>query len=477
MHGLSARTALATMLGLGAILSAPASAQDRPRLTELTRSFVGVDAPVVALTNVRIVDGTGAPARDGQVVVIDGTRIAAVGPVGRVTIPPNAQVLDLRGHTVLPGLVQLHEHTWLGGISPARFNPVAAHLLLASGVTTAMTAGTQFPYHELNLKRAIDAGRSPGPRLHIAGPYITGGAPRPSANGIVSSAEDARRLVGYWSDEGATWFKVLSGPADALGWTIEAAHARGLRVTIHPCAVTFAEAAALGVDLLQHGFITASEYVPGREPGVCPAGNQRAQADVDVESETVQSSIRALAATGVAVASTLAVYETVSPGRNGLTPRVRELMHPAAIAEAEAYIRSFEEEGGFSVPERLLKKMMQWERAFVAAGGLLGSGSDPWGSGLMPGLGNLRNYELLIEAGFGAEEAVKIMTLNGATILGESERIGSVEVGKAADLFVVRGDPVARPAAIYDVTHVFRDGVGYDPAKLLEFARGKVGAP
>ena len=156
---------------------------------------------------------------------------------------------------------------------------------------------------------------------------------------------------------------------------------------------------------------------------------------------------------------------------------MREFLHPDAIPAAEAYIRSLAAEGGFTVPERLLKKMMQWDRAFVAAGGVLGSGSDPWGSGLLPGFGNLRNYELLIEAGFSAEAAVKIMTLNGATIPGESDRIGSVEVGKAADLFVVRGDPVARAAAIYDVTHVFRDGVGYDPAKLLGAARGKVAAP
>lgn len=476
MHSLSARTAFAVTV-LAASLQPTASAQERAQLTEHTRSFVSTEAPVVALTNVRLIDGTGAPARDGQTVVIEGGRITAVGPMSSVTVPGGAQLLDLRGHTVLPGLVQLHEHTWFGGIAPGRFNTVVAHLLLANGVTTAMTAGTQFPYHELNLRNAIDTGRWPGPRLHIAGPYITGGVPRPAANALAISEEDIRRVVNYWADEGATWFKVLNGPADALRWTIEAAHARGLKVTIHPCAVSFAEAAALGIDLLQHGFITASEYVPGREPGVCPPGNQRAQADVDVGSEAVQASIRALAARGVPVVSTLSVYETFTPGRNDLSPRVRELMHPAALAESEAYLRSLAAEGGYTVPERLLKKMMQWERDFVAAGGMLGSGSDPWGSGLMPGLGNLRNYELLREAGFSAEEVVRIMTLNGAKILGEDQRVGSVEVGKAADLFVVRGDPVARPAAIYDVVQVFRDGIGYDPVKLLEAARGKVGAP
>jgi hypothetical protein len=442
----------------------------------VTRDFVAIDTPVVALTNVKLIDGTGAPARDDYAIIIDGARIVAVGPMASTTIPRTALVLDLRGHTVLPGLVQLHEHTWFGGLDLGRPNPFSAHLFLAAGVTTAMTAGSQFPYHELNLKNAIDAGRWPGPRLHITGPYITGRAPWPSPNRIATSEADVRRTVNYWADEGATWFKVLNGPSDALRWTIAAARARGLLVTIHPCAITFAEAADMGVDLLQHGFITATEYVPGKQPGVCPPDNQRAQADVDVESADVQASIRALAATGVAVASTLSVYETFSPGRNGLTPRAREFMDPAIIPEAEEKIRSFAEQG-FVVPERLLKKMMQWERAFVGAGGMLGAGSDPWASGLMPGFGNLRNYELLLEAGFAAEEAVQIMTLNGARILREEARIGSVDVGKVADLFVVRGDPVSQPGAIYEVVHVFRGGVGYDVAKLHAATRGKIGAP
>jgi hypothetical protein len=108
-------------------------------------------------------------------------------------------------------------------------------------------------------------------------------------------------------------------------------------------------------------------------------------------------------------------------------------------------------------------------------GRLLGAGSDPWGTGFLPGFGNLRNYELLVEAGFPPEQAIGILTLNGARILGEEDRIGSIVPGKAADLVVIRGDPVATPSAIYEVTTVFRDGVGYDSARLRDFARGKVG--
>jgi len=151
------------------------------------------------------------------------------------------------------------------------------------------------------------------------------------------------------------------------------------------------------------------------------------------------------------------------------------MLTPQARREVEAG-HAAPESRGFTVPERLLAKMMEWERAFVAAGGLLGAGSDPWGTGFLPGFGNLRNYELLVQAGFRPEEAIGILTLNGARILGEDADLGSVAAGKRADLVVVRGDPVADPARIYDVTLVFRDGVGYDAPRLRESSKGKVGA-
>ncbi|WP_420127442.1 amidohydrolase family protein [Longimicrobium sp.] len=462
-------------LALAALLAATAlPAQRTPEITPGIRPFVTVDAPVVALTHVRVVDGTGGPAREDQTIVVSGSRIQAIGPSGATVIPAGARVMELRGHTVIPGLVSLHEHTYLGGLRESVPMNASAYLYLAFGVTTAMTAGSQLAEQEVELKRAVDAGEMPGPRLHIAGPYIVAGARRTGAFRGVDSPEEARRFVDEWAGKGATWFKVMSGPRDVLRWTIDAAHARGLRVTGHLCAVTFGEAAELGVDALQHGFITDSEHVPGRQPDVCPRGNQRAQADVDVASPAVQASIRRIAARGTPVVSTLGVYESFIPGRARLDPRVMEMLAPAARAEVEANHAALAT-SGFVVPERLLTKMMRWERDFVAAGGLLAAGSDPWGTGFLPGFGNLRNYELLVEAGFAPEQAIGILTLNGARVLGEEARIGSIAPGKAADLVVIRGDPVATPSQVYEVTLVFRDGVGYDSARLREFAKGKVG--
>ena len=189
---------------------------------------------------------------------------------GAVAIPAAAKVIDLTGHTVIPGLVGLHEHTYLGGISHPAPMMHSALLYLAAGVTTAMTAGSMLPYNELNMKRLVDAGELPGPRLHIAGPYLTGPRAEPGAFRIIESPEDARRVVNYWADEGADWFKILSGPAAVVRAVVTAAHARGLKVTAHLCAVTFSDGARLGIDALQHGFITNSEYVPGQEAGRVP---------------------------------------------------------------------------------------------------------------------------------------------------------------------------------------------------------------
>lgn len=459
------------------VVSIPATAHAQHSTADPgTAPFVTVPGGLVALTHVRLVDGSGSPAKPEHTVVLRDDRIEAVGPSAELAVPAGARVLDLRGHTVLPGLVGLHEHTYFGGVERFTDMRVSAPLLyLALGVTTAMTAGSRSPEFELELKRRVERDDIPGPRFHVSGPYLDPAAGGPVNRVAVTTPEEARRVVAEWGSRGATWFKFLGGATRAvMEAAIEEAHARGLRVTGHLCSVTFTEAAALGMDALQHGFITKSDYVPGKRPDQCPPGNMKVQADVDLASPAVRKSIRKIVAGGSAVVSTLGVYETFDPERARLVPEAMAMLAPAARREVEQNHAQVAARG-FTVPTRLLKKMMEWERMFVAEGGLLGAGSDPWGTGYLPGFGNLRNYELLIEAGFTAEEAVRIMTLNGARILGVDRELGSIAPGKLADLVVVRGDPVRAPAEIYRVVTVFKGGVGYDSGRLRSAARGKVG--
>jgi hypothetical protein len=468
------------VLTLTVLTILPAGAQEIPDQEEPASPlapYVSVEKGTVALTHVRLLDGTGTPARDDQTILIQGERITAVGPSAGTELPEGAQVLDLTGHTLIPGLVSLHEHLYFGGVQQMTPMPVTGPMLyLAMGVTSAMPAGSQFPYYDLNLAKTIDAGLAPGPRLHLTGPYLNGGPPGPGNQRVVNDPEEVRRVIRYWAWEGATWMKFMGAPTrEVLAAGIDEAHRLGMKITGHLCSVTFTEASEMGLDALQHGYITNSDYVPGKQPDVCPPENMRIQADLDVETPEVRESIRRIVEGGAAVVSTLGVYETFTPSRATLPIQAMEMLKPLTRQEVERNHANLGQDR-FDAPPRLIEKMMRWERIFVEAGGLLGAGSDPWGTGYLPGFGNLRNYEMLLEAGFSAPEVVRILTLNGARILGEDGRLGSVEAGKLADLVVIHGDPTSEPTSIYDVVTVFKDGVGYDSMLLREAAKGTIGA-
>lgn len=450
----------------------PAAAQAGPAV----RPFVAEDAPVIALRHVRLIDGTGAPARAGQTIVIRAGRFAAVGDDGIVPVPADAKSYDLAGVTVIPGLIDLHAHQYF--YSSAGLTQMAVsgpRLYLGGGITTVRTAGGQLPYDEINTKRDIDRGAAPGPRMFISGPYLDGPRSGPGHNRRLESPEEARRVVAYWASEGATWLKFQGSVSRAvLGAAIEEAHRHGMGVTGHLCSVSFREAAGLGIDNLEHGFITNSDYLPNRRPDQCSPDNMRFQVQVDVESPAVDSTIRELLAHRVALTSTLSVYELFVPGRAQVPPAVLDALAPAARAATIADLDATNKTTGFGVPPALFEKMMRFERKWVAAGGLLAAGVDPWGNGSLPGYGDQRNYELLVEAGFSPETAVKILTGNGAAVLRQSD-LGTVTVGKRADLVVLDGDPVRTPSDIRKIRWVFKDGVGYDAAKLIASVKGMVG--
>jgi imidazolonepropionase-like amidohydrolase len=177
----------------------------------------------------------------------------------------------------------------------------------------------------------------------------------------------------------------------------------------------------------------------------------------------------------VAITSTLPVFEISVPGRPPLQQRVLDAMAPDTRINYLAQ-RARVGENLQSTALAMLKKEMEFERAFAKAGGLLIAGPDPTGyGGVLPGFGDQRELELLVEAGFTPLEAIKIATHNGAQYLGELDRIGTLAPGKLADIVVITGDPAKNIADIAKVETVFKDGVGYDPARLLEAARGSVG--
>jgi len=467
-----------TLAGLLAAAPMPLMAQSYAELANGVREFVSVSEPVVALTNVTVIDGTGVPPIPGQTVVIANGRITALGPTGSTTVPAGARVMDLPGHSVLPGIVGMHDHTFYTtsfGRS-VQLNYSAPRLYLGSGVTTIRTTGTNSPYAELNLNRNIINGRTPGPRMHITGPYISGA----NAGGgmhAVATPEDARRVVAYWAEEGATWLKFYTLiDRESMKAAIDEAHSRGVKFTGHLCSVGFREAVSLGIDGLEHGLFANSEYAEEKEPDVCPSTMSQSLVDLDIEAAPIRATYEDMIAAGVAMTSTLPIYEAGVAGRPPLEDRVLDAMSSETREEYLTSRRRLEENPGSGRPLHVLLKGMEYEKKFVEAGGLLVAGVDPTGNGgALPGFGDQRNLELLVEAGFTPVEALRIMTLNGAIVLGVDEDLGSVEQGKIADLIVVRGNPAANPAEIRNVTVVFKDGVGYDSARLIESVRGTVG--
>ena len=354
-------------------------------------------------------------------------------------------------------------------------NTTSPRLYLAAGVTTIRTTGSYSPYSEINMKRAIEAGEIVGPRMHITGPYISG-AGAATYMTQVSNPDDARRVVAYWAEEGATWFKAYTRISRAeLGAAIAEAHRLGLRFTGHLCSVTFREAVDLGIDSLEHGFFTNTEYHGAKEPDECPPDFRATLRDIDIDSGEVQSTISHMVGNEVALTSTLAVYELSVPGRPPLEDRNLEALAPGA---REEYLTRRQEiaDAQDAVFQDLFPKAQAFEYQFFQAGGLLAAGVDPTGNGgALPGFGDQRNYELLLEAEFTPAEALQVMTLNGARVLGIDAEVGSIEPGKLADLILIAGDPVANPFEIRNVVTVFKDGVGYDSLKLIASVRGLVG--
>ncbi len=455
--------------------------------------FVKVSAPVVALTHVRVIDGTGAAAQDDQTIILSKGKIESVGDAATANVPKDALALDLHGYSVIPGLVGMHDHMFYP-MGNGVFGEMAfsfPRLYLAGGVTTIRTTGALEPYADLELKKSIDAGEIPGPKMHVTGPYLEGKGSWAIQLHQLTGPEDATRTVNFWLDQGVDNFKAYMFITRAeLGAAIEAAHKRGAKVTGHLCAVGFREAADLGIDDLEHGLFVDMEFMPGKKPDVCPEEPEDPvpvmMSKLDVNAGPLHDTIVYLVQHHVAVTSTLPVFEMGSfPGRPTLQPRVLDALSPDArsallwnrVRSSDAGALGRRYGSDVSPLPSAFKKELEFEYAFSKAGGLLLAGLDPTGmGGVIAGFGDQREVELLVEAGFTPLEAIHVAAFNGAQYLGEIDRIGTIAPGKQADLVVIKGDPSKKIEDIENVETVFKDGIGYDSAKLIESVRGVVGS-
>jgi imidazolonepropionase-like amidohydrolase len=441
------------------------------------KKFIDYDSPVISFTHCKLADVKQLKVVEDQTVVVRNGVITAIGDSKTLLPPAGSLVIDLTGKSLLPGFVLTHEHMYYAAYS-ADFTYLHVKqlpytfpkLYLACGATTVRTAGSVEPYSDLNLRRDIDQGKILGPELDVTAPYMEGkGSIFPGMHELSGPAE-AKAFVDFWASQGCTSFKgymFINKPT--LKAAIDEAHSKGLKVTGHLCAVTYREAAEMGIDQLEHGFTASTDFAPNKKENACPLF---AAPIASADSPKVKDLIRFLIDKKVILTSTLAVVYNMTTLDTMIRPEVLDAMSPdTRNMFLNVYIKMRNSGGNKAMLEEF-----KMEKMFSDAGGLLTVGTDPTGNGAtLAGYGSQQSIELLTRAGFTPIEAIRIATYNGAKALGLQDKIGSIEVGKTADLVVIDGDISQNIQNIRKITWVFKKGVGFNSQKIFNSVKGEVG--
>lgn len=439
-------------------------------VSDSLRPYVEYQEDLMVFTNAIVVDGTGKSIKQNQTIIIENGTFKAIGNDNEIAIPENATTINLKGKTIIPGIIGMHNHLHIPSFPDV--GDIAAKLYLASGVTTIQTCGAASTDKEIELSEAIDKGRRLGSDIIPSAPFITGQGGNPNMI-IPRNTEHLRDTMQHWLNQGVKWFKVYRNTTpDDLKTIIEEAHKNKAKVRGHLCSVTFEEATKLGIDGIEHGLNSTSDFRTDKTYGQCNGGREYMD-ELIIESLKVRSLQQLMIDNKVFLTSTLSIYEASIPNRAYADERALKAMSPFLLNQYKERRASFEKEMDDATRENRLKRIMQFEYQYYKMGGLLCSGVDA-GRHVLPGFGDQRNYELLIEAGFSTQEAIQVMTGNGSKAL-ERNDIGTIQLGKRADFVILNGNLENDTSTIKNVEAVFKKGIGYDPESILETVQGQFG--
>jgi imidazolonepropionase-like amidohydrolase len=439
----------------------------------LQAQFSGAVENELVITGGWLFDGTSDERKRNTGIHIRDGKFITVGPAAAIVPSETATIIELDGgQTVLPGMFDLHAHYNYNLVGQGRVEEVehSGNVFLANGVTATWSAGEYYPERVLAQRKRIDSGHATGPRLFASGPYMGGFrceyAIKTAADDCVGWPNDIteaeiRAEVNYWADQGVVSIKIKQATPEEARILIDQAQQRGMTTAGHlynyemSYDVDAREAIRMGLDRLEHNITLGT------------GGPQSAELD---------EMIGLLLQHRVFFDANLQMYGGINL-RNDLpgmvwtdeaqyfTPYAQKLLEKRGPPSAE------------SEPDDFNQRLLELRKFHAAGGGdLLIVGTDePVYTSLLAGFAYHRELMALVYAGIPPADVLKAATINGARALGVADRLGTIEAGKLADLYVVRGNPLEDITAARNVELVVKDGSVYRPEELLRQVTGKIG--
>ncbi len=335
-------------------------------LSDAVQQFVDIPAGDIAITHVKIIDGTGGPATTNQTVVIKNDRIVDIGE--NIAIPDGATIIDGTGKSLTAGFVMMHEHMFYTRIFENKFGVTQStftfpRMYLAGGNTTIRTAGSVEPQTDINIREYINQGKVAGPKIDVTAPHINRGDLGIAEVSQLQTTAQAGKMVEFWSDMGANSFKVyMFVTREDMAEVVKQAHERQKKVTGHICAVTYKEAADIGIDNIEHGFMSSSDFIENKPKDMCdPFEMRKSLIALEVDDPAMDNLIDHLIKNNVALTSTLPVFEpytnrevVVGGGLEALSPTIKERLqkvHTQGVNNDET-------------TQLLFEKELAWEKKF-----------------------------------------------------------------------------------------------------------------